>query len=111
MFEQRARIERLTIEPGRRILVIADAHANLPYLNALLEKARFGGDDLVIFDGDFLEKGAQSLDTLHLVMRLCAEGRAKAVCGNCDEWAEIFSMRSEERRVGKECRSRWSPYQ
>src|SRR5256884_6395573 len=22
----------------------------------------------------------------------------------------IFKMRSEERRVGKECRSRWSPY-
>ena len=34
-----------------------------------------------------------------------------AICGtdihiyNWDEWA-----RSEERRVGKECRSRWSPY-
>src|SRR2546429_9828308 len=24
--------------------------------------------------------------------------------------AETFSDRSEERRVGKECRSRWSPY-
>ena len=23
---------------------------------------------------------------------------------------EAFSYRSEERRVGKECRSRWSPY-
>ena len=23
---------------------------------------------------------------------------------------EFFSVRSEERRVGKECRSRWSPY-
>ena len=22
----------------------------------------------------------------------------------------LFSLRSEERRVGKECRSRWSPY-
>ena len=22
----------------------------------------------------------------------------------------IFDLRSEERRVGKECRSRWSPY-
>ena len=22
----------------------------------------------------------------------------------------VFDMRSEERRVGKECRSRWSPY-
>ena len=24
--------------------------------------------------------------------------------------AAIFILRSEERRVGKECRSRWSPY-
>ena len=24
--------------------------------------------------------------------------------------AELYSQRSEERRVGKECRSRWSPY-
>ena len=25
-------------------------------------------------------------------------------------WGEKIGMRSEERRVGKECRSRWSPY-
>ena len=24
--------------------------------------------------------------------------------------APLFAVRSEERRVGKECRSRWSPY-
>ena len=24
--------------------------------------------------------------------------------------SDYFDMRSEERRVGKECRSRWSPY-
>ena len=36
---------------------------------------------------------------------------------NPDQWtdhpeiiAKDFEMRSEERRVGKECRSRWSPY-
>ena len=27
-----------------------------------------------------------------------------------DEGAEVEFDRSEERRVGKECRSRWSPY-
>ena len=26
------------------------------------------------------------------------------------EWMILQDMRSEERRVGKECRSRWSPY-
>ena len=30
--------------------------------------------------------------------------------GETDETALQFAERSEERRVGKECRSRWSPY-
>ena len=25
-------------------------------------------------------------------------------------WVDRYKLRSEERRVGKECRSRWSPY-
>ena len=33
----------------------------------------------------------------------CGEGVTWALSWNC-------SARSEERRVGKECRSRWSPY-
>ena len=28
----------------------------------------------------------------------------------CKYYNSLFSVRSEERRVGKECRSRWSPY-
>ena len=100
MSERKARIEHLSVAPQRRILVIADVHGNLPYLRGVLDKAGFGGDDLVIFDGDFLEKGAHSLETLRYVMALCAAGRAKAVCGNCDEWAEIFSMdREMDRRI------------
>ena len=92
MFERPARIERLSLAPYRRVLVVADVHGNLPYLRGLLELADFREGELVIFDGDFLEKGAQSLETLRFVMALCAEGRAKAVCGNCDGWADIFSM-------------------
>src|SRR2546429_4507762 len=30
--------------------------------------------------------------------------------GDMDQMLEYFRQRSEERRVGKECRSRWSPY-
>ena len=32
------------------------------------------------------------------------------VITNADEIADEMTTRSEERRVGKECRSRWSPY-
>ena len=31
-------------------------------------------------------------------------------CADCRAWDGIEDCRSEERRVGKECRSRWSPY-
>src|ERR1051326_9014054 len=34
----------------------------------------------------------------------------KALVGNNRTWIPISTARSEERRVGKECRSRWSPY-
>ena len=98
MYNRPARIEKLHIPPERRVLVIADVHGNLPYLRGVLDKAAFGGDDLVIFDGDFLEKGEHSLETLRFVMALCTAGRAKAVCGNCDCWAEIFSMSPEDDR-------------
>jgi len=33
-------------------------------------------------------------------------GRAAAA----NSLSDVYAMRSEERRVGKECRSRWSPY-
>src|SRR5947207_13770750 len=36
---------------------------------------------------------------------LCAQ-----VLEHCDDPARAVTERSEERRVGKECRSRWSPY-
>ena len=38
----------------------------------------------------------------------CVGGEAKAVIGRTP--GSIVAVRSEERRVGKECRSRWSPY-
>lgn len=98
MSDDRPRILRPRIDPGRRILVISDVHGNLPYLRGVLEKARFGAGDLAIFDGDFLEKGAQSLATLRFVMELCESGRAMAVCGNCDDWARIFSATEEQDR-------------
>src|SRR2546429_7180723 len=34
----------------------------------------------------------------------------KKIAGALNIYKEYFAPRSEERRVGKECRSRWSPY-
>ena len=40
---------------------------------------------------------------LEKVCAICAEAAQGQVC-------DLANIRSEERRVGKECRSRWSPY-
>ena len=65
MFDYPARIRSLSIPAGRRILVVSDIHGNLPYLRGLLDKAGFGADDELIVAGDFLEKGPETLNTLH----------------------------------------------
>ena len=80
------------ITPGRRILVISDIHANLIYFKALLEKVGFCDNDVLIIDGDFLEKGGQCLDTLRFIMELVKAGNTYALAGNCDSWAEAIDM-------------------
>src|SRR2546429_6505405 len=44
------------------------------------------------------------------IAQACSWYLKSAQGGNSDAQVEIGAARSEERRVGKECRSRWSPY-
>ena len=60
----KARIRHLEFEPGRRILAVSDVHGNLPYLRGLLDRVRFDARDYLVFVGDIIEKGPQSLETL-----------------------------------------------
>jgi len=89
-FDKPARVLELTPEPGRRILVISDIHGNLPYFKALLKKVSFCDDDLLIIDGDFLEKGEDSLGTVRYIMELSQKGNVITISGNCDDWARFF---------------------
>ena len=90
MYDYPARVQRLDVPPDRRILVVSDIHGNLPYLRGLLEKAAFGEDDELIVAGDFLEKGPESLNTLHFLMELTQRGNCHLLLGNCDSWNDIF---------------------
>ena len=63
-----------------------------------------------------MQKGKQSLcfteapfiiSTANIVGKKEGEG---PLAGHFDVIGEDDKFRSEERRVGKECRSRWSPY-
>lgn len=91
MFGFPAVIKNICFEPDRRIIVISDIHGNLPFLKGLLKKTGFCAKDELIIDGDFLEKGEQSLDTLHFLMELSKRGNVNVVRGNCDDWSYIYS--------------------
>ncbi len=94
MWRENARVKKLDI-PDRRIIAVSDIHANLPYFKALLDKVGFCDDDVLIIDGDFLEKGGHSLETLRFAMRLCENGSCHAVCGNCDGWSDAVDNEDE----------------
>ena len=97
MFDGPARIETLTVDSGRRILVISDIHGNLPFFRGLLKKTGFSSADELIIDGDFLEKGEDSLGTLRYIMELAKGGNVHPVCGNCDDWYIVFTPEASPR--------------
>ena len=80
------KIERLRIEPGRRMLVTSDVHGNLSHLRGVLQKAQFSDADVLFIVGDLIEKGPQSLQTLRYVMQLCKAGNVYPLLGNVDAW-------------------------
>ena len=82
----KARIERRTLPDTGRIIAISDVHGNLEYLRGLLNKLDLRGEDTLVFCGDIMEKGPQSLDTLHFLMDLNERRRCWFVLGNCDYW-------------------------
>ena len=93
----KARIERRTLPDTGRIIAISDVHGNLEYLRGLLNKLDLRGEDTLVFCGDIMEKGPQSLDTLHFLMDLNERRRCWFVLGNCDYWYD-------ERDHSKPCR-------
>ena len=87
VYERPAQILRPDIDPARRVLVVSDIHANIPYFDGVLSRAGFCDDDILIIDGDFLEKGTQSLEMLHRVMELSSRENVYT------SWATVMSGR------------------
>lgn len=103
-------IVRRALPKGRRILVVSDIHGALDHLQGLLETVRFSEDDLLILDGDLLEKGPESLATLRYILRLRRTHAVWALLGNCDglEWLFLNSRgREDARRFIVKGRSGW----
>ena len=95
-----------------RILVVEDEAKTADYLSRGLSE-----------DGFLVEVARDGLDGLHLIRESAFDLIILDVMlPGLDGWQllqeirrraptpVLFLTRSEERRVGKECRSRWSPY-
>ena len=88
--EERARVERLDLPAGRRVIVISDIHGNIDFFQALLTQVGFCEEDTLIILGDLLEKGEGSLTLLRHVMDMTQRYDVRMVCGNCDNLAYNF---------------------
>ena len=89
-------VERLHIDPGRRIIAVSDIHGQLDYLQGLLDKCALTADDVLILVGDLLEKGPDSLGTLRYVMELARRYEVHTVCGNCDFWQNFCDLPDDQ---------------
>src|SRR5256885_2362998 len=107
-----------TDEKGRTPLMIAAQQGNLEMLRTLLERqARI---DFTDFEGRTALQYAMAAgkrDAIDVLLALTknldpSSGAARELLTAALTSGDmaIFQTRSEERRVGKECRSRWSPY-
>ena len=86
MIDLTTKIEQMTIEPGKRILVTSDIHGHLSYLKKVLENASFCDDDILFIVGDIIEKGPENLETLRYIIKLCKSGNVIPLIGNVDAY-------------------------
>src|SRR5256885_16949237 len=114
MADQIRRVDYFYVEvldkPGEGVRVLAalkEAGINLLNFTAFPTAGGKAQLDLVVDDAGALTKAAKgaglTLSGRKQAFFIQGQNRAGAA-------AEVFRKRSEERRVGKECRSRWSPY-
>ena len=91
------RRESLDIPQGRRILAVSDIHGHVHFLKKVLERAGFCEADELIIDGDIIEKGPYSLETLRYVMELGKLPNVHVISGNVDCWQlELIGSREPE---------------
>lgn len=79
-------IQKINAKPGQRIIAMSDIHGHLDYMVQLLKKLEYGGDDILIIVGDLVDKGPDSLQTVHYLMDLSSKNQVYISQGNVDEF-------------------------
>ncbi|MCL2461854.1 MAG: metallophosphoesterase [Defluviitaleaceae bacterium] len=83
----KAKVERIALPEGKRVICVSDIHGSLDLFRRLLDKVRYGADDVLILLGDYLGRGRQQRETLEYVMEMSKNPNVYAIRGNWD-WAE-----------------------
>lgn len=76
-----------------RILAVSDIHGDFDLLEALLEKLKLTGRDILVFNGDYLNRGPRSADTLGLIMRLAKRENVFVLKGNLERLVDWYMVR------------------
>lgn len=94
-------LQRVPLPDHRRILMVSDIHGHADGLRAILKKAGFCKDDVLIIVGDLVEKGPDSIGTVRLVMDLCREYTVYPIMGNVDLWRWEY-LQSDDPAIWRE---------
>lgn len=86
MKKKYAAVAYVDFKKYKRIIVMSDIHGDLDGFTEVLDKVKFSEEDALVIVGDILEKGAHSLELLHLVMQYVKAGNTYMMAGNNDVW-------------------------
>src|SRR5256885_14009216 len=96
-------------DPAGLAVTVARVRAGVPAVGEA-GAARNRPGDPSWSPGFFLANYTQQVTTMGIKPGVPAPGMRNRMGPTFDERRGVEYRRSEERRVGKECRSRWSPY-
>lgn len=76
---------QIDMKDNHRCIVISDIHSHCDRLQQLLKKIHYNKDDYLIINGDFVEKGTQTMQTIDFLQKLKKENdKVYILLGNCE---------------------------
>lgn len=79
-------IQKVHAKPGQRIIAMSDIHGHLNNMVQLLQKVNCSENDILVIVGDLVDKGPNSLQTVHYLMDLSSKNQVYISQGNVDEF-------------------------
>ncbi len=84
-------METPTSQPQAATYAIGDLHGEVTLLQRLLTSLPLGADDTLVFLGDYVDRGEDSLATIDALQALAAQQRCIFLRGNHDAaWLEVW---------------------